>query len=55
MSYGQTRGVLISLFVFVAWAVVATGWVRLLAILWLVYPVVVAWQIYRSLKIGRHS
>jgi len=29
---------LISLFVFVAWIVAATGWVQVIAVVWLVYP-----------------
>jgi hypothetical protein len=28
----------ISLIVFVAWMVAATGWVRALAVVWLIYP-----------------
>ena len=37
----------LSLFVFVAWLVAATGWVRALAILWLIYPAAFAWRIVR--------
>lgn len=48
MSYSQARVVLVCLFVFVAWLVAATGWVRLLAILWLVYPALVAWRLTHS-------
>jgi hypothetical protein len=29
---------LISFFVFVAWVIAATGWVRALAVVWLIYP-----------------
>ena len=29
---------LISFFVFVAWVIAATGWVRALALVWLIYP-----------------
>jgi hypothetical protein len=35
------RPFLISLFIFVAWIVAATGWVRVLAVIWLVYPALV--------------
>jgi energy-coupling factor transporter transmembrane protein EcfT len=35
------RPFLISLFIFVAWIVAATGWVRVLAVVWLIYPVFV--------------
>lgn len=32
------RPFLISFFLFVAWIVAATGWVRFLAAVWLIYP-----------------
>jgi energy-coupling factor transporter transmembrane protein EcfT len=32
------RPFVISLFIFVAWIVAATGWVRMLAVVWLIYP-----------------
>jgi hypothetical protein len=32
----------ISLIIFAAWLVAAEGWVRLLAILWLIYPATLA-------------
>ena len=38
---------LICLFVFVAWLVAAEGWVRALAIVWLIYPVVFALRVVR--------
>jgi hypothetical protein len=41
---------LLSLVVFVAWVVAATGWVRLLAAIWLLYPLAV---ICRSLLHAR--
>jgi energy-coupling factor transporter transmembrane protein EcfT len=41
LSVRDPRPFLISLFIFVAWIVAATGWVRLLAVVWLIYPVFV--------------
>jgi hypothetical protein len=38
---------LISLVVFVAWLVAATGWVRALAVVWLVYPAVFSLRMVR--------
>jgi hypothetical protein len=38
---------LISLLVFVAWLVAATGWVRALAVVWLVYPAVLSFRVVR--------
>ncbi len=40
---------LISLVVFVAWVVAATGWVRALALVWLIYP---AMFIQRTIRRG---
>jgi len=37
----------ISLIIFVAWVVAAQGWVRLLAVLLLIYPAVVALHMVR--------
>jgi hypothetical protein len=48
---------LISLCVFVAWLVAATGWVRGLAVVWLIYPAVVAARMVRRRSaeaVGRH-
>ena len=39
---------LISLFVFVAWVIAATGWVRALAVVWLVYPAMFIRRTVRS-------
>jgi hypothetical protein len=47
---GDPRSFLVSLFVFVAWIVAATGWVRALAAIWLVYPAVVAWRVLGRAK-----
>jgi hypothetical protein len=38
---GSIRLSLISLFVFAAWLVSARGWVRAVAVVWLIYPVTV--------------
>ena len=41
------RPFLISLFLFVAWIVAATGWVRFLAMVWLVYPAFAVARMHR--------
>jgi hypothetical protein len=44
LTFNQIKGVFISLFVFVAWLIAATGWVRVLAVVWLAYPAFLAWR-----------
>jgi hypothetical protein len=46
----DTRPLFISLFIFVAWIVAATGWVRLVAVIWLIYP---AFVLTRVISKGR--
>jgi hypothetical protein len=43
-TFNEIKGGLLSLFVFVAWLVAATGWVRALAVIWLAYPAFLAWR-----------
>jgi hypothetical protein len=38
----------ISLIVFVAWLGASNGLVRLVAVVWLVYPTIVAWRIVKG-------
>jgi hypothetical protein len=42
---------LITFFVFLAWLVAATGWVRVLAVVWLLYPALFAWHTARHRSI----
>jgi len=44
---GEVKLSLLSLMVFTAWLVASEGWVRALAIGWLVYPAVVVLRITR--------
>jgi hypothetical protein len=38
----------ISLIVFVAWLGTSNGWVRVVAVVWLVYPAIVAWRVVKA-------
>jgi hypothetical protein len=38
---------LISFLVFLAWVVAATGWVRAVGVVWLLYPATFAWRTVR--------
>jgi len=49
-AIGDPKPLFISLLVFVAWIVAATGWVRALAAIWLVNPAVVAWHMFGRAK-----
>ena len=41
---------LISFFVFVAWVVAATGWVRAVGVVWLLYPAMFVWRTVRRVS-----
>ncbi len=41
----------ISLVIFTAWLIAAEGWVRLLAVLWLIYPA----KVVMSLRVRRND
>jgi hypothetical protein len=42
----------ISLIIFVAWLIAAAGWLRLVGILWLIYPAVVAMRVVGHRRLG---
>jgi hypothetical protein len=44
LTFNQIKGVFVSLFIFVAWLIAATGWVRVLAFVWLGYPAFLVWR-----------
>lgn len=44
----QIKLAAISAFIFVAWIVAAQGWLRAVAVVWLIYPAYVAWHLVRD-------
>jgi hypothetical protein len=44
-AFGDPWPLFWSVFLFVAWLIAATGWVRWIAVIWLIYPAFVAWRV----------
>ena len=46
---------LLSLTLFVAWIAAAEGWVRVVALVWAIYPVLTLWWLLRDLRASRRG
>jgi hypothetical protein len=47
-KYGYVRLHVLSVFMFVAWIVAGSGWILLLAPLWLIYPLLISYRLLRQ-------